>query len=424
MKVLLISANTEHLNIPPIAIGLGCVAEATRRYGHDVIMTDLLVQDNYHQVIKEAIKGFKPEVIGISVRNIDDQIREQTRFLLAYVRNVIAACKKFSSAPIVLGGAGYSIFPQKTLTYLGAEMGIQGEGEQAFPILLEKLRKGSDLSSVPGLYLLNKGRQGKRTFIKDLDDILLPEPDVWPVSVLKNRQIPIPVQTRRGCPMKCSYCSTPAIEGILIRKRSPELVAKWIARWVDAGCSQFFFVDNTFNLPSSYAEALCDQLISLKLDIKWDCILYPKNVDEKLVSLMARAGCKNVSLGFESGSENILNIMNKKFKPDEIRETSYLLTKNDIRQMGFLLLGGPGETRETVQQSLDFVDAMKPDSLKVTAGIRIYPDTPLSKYAAEKGVIAPDDDLLFPTFYLEKELEDWLPKTVIKFMAKRPWVET
>ena len=139
---------------------------------------------------------------------------------------------------------------------------------------------------------------------------------------------------------------------------------------------------------------------------------------------MARAGCKNVSLGFESGSENILNIMNKKFKPYEIRETSYLLTKNDIRQMGFLLLGGPGETRETVQQSLDFVDAMQPDSLKVTVGIRIYPDTPLSKYAAQKGVIAPDDDLLFPTFYLEKELENWLPETVANFMAKRPWVET
>ena len=224
--------------------------------------------------------------------------------------------------------------------------------------------------------------------------------------------------------MKCSYCSTPAIEGILIRKRFPELVAKWIARWVDAGCSQFFFVDNTFNLPSSYARELCGQLISLKLDINWHCILYPKNVDEKLVSLMARAGCKNVSLGFESGSENILNIMNKNFTPDDIRETSHLLAKNGIRQMGFLLLGGPGETRKTVQQSFDFVDAMKPDSLKVTVGIRIYPDTPLSKYAAEKGVIAPDDDLLFPTFYLEKELEDWLPRKVTKFMAKRPWVET
>jgi len=83
MKVLLISANTEHFNIPPIAIGLGCVAEATRRSGHDVIMTDLLLQDDYHQVIQEAIKGFKPEVIGISVRNIDDQNREQPRFLLA-----------------------------------------------------------------------------------------------------------------------------------------------------------------------------------------------------------------------------------------------------------------------------------------------------------------------------------------------------
>jgi len=135
---------------------------------------------------------------------------------------------------------------------------------------------------------------------------------------------------------------------------------------------------------------------------------------------MARAGCKEVSLGFESGCERILRTMNKNFNLDDVRKTSEMLSDYGIRQMGFLLLGGPGETKESIEESLSFADSLPLDKLKITMGIRVYPDTALAKTAVEEGLISADEDLLFPKFYIVKGLEDWLYETVRAWMAERP----
>ena len=121
---------------------------------------------------------------------------------------------------------------------------------------------------------------------------------------------------------------------------------------------RFFFVDNTFNLPLSYAKEFCDQLVKAKLNISWRCILYPWRVDEELVEKMSEAGCKEVSLGFESGSKDVLRAMNKRFDPDEVRRISSVLAKHGIRRMGFLLLGGPGETRKTDEERRAVIDCV------------------------------------------------------------------
>ena len=97
-----------------------------------------------------------------------------------------------------------------------------------------------------------------------------------------------------------------------------------------------------------------------------------------------------------------------------------MFSEQGIKQMGFLLLGSPGETKESVEESLVFADSLKLDSLKITAGVRIYPHTPLAKKAIEEGVIAPDDDLLFPRFYMAKGLGDWLPEILRSWAAARP----
>ena len=157
-----------------------------------------------------------------------------------------------------------------------------------------------------------------------------------------------------------------------------------------------------------------------KLDITWVCILYPGNIEEELVRAMAEAGCREVSLGFESGCDRILAIMNKKFSLADVRRTSELLAKYKIKQMGFLLLGGPGETRDSVEESLRFADALPLDALKITIGIRIYPHTELARTAVAEGLIAPDDDLLLPRFYMVSGLEAWLRETVARWMETRP----
>ena len=449
MNVLLVSANIQQKENPVQPLGLAQVAAATQEAGHNVVLVDLKSEADPGAVLGEAVTESRPDLIGISVRNIDDQTMSAPMFLLDQAKEVVALCRNLSSAPIVLGGAGYSIFPQSALDYLQADMGIQGEGEAALPTLIEALENGGDLAKVPGLYLPGAPVQQERVFAHDLDAFPLPDTSLLRPSLQKDEEPWIPVQTRRGCPMKCSYCSTPAIEGTVMRQHSPGVIVDWIARWVAEGFGRFFFVDNVFNLPLSYAKDLCRGFIERNLNIQWQAIVYPKGVrsaaspsccsatavDEELVRLMAKAGCSQVGLGFESGSELILRNLNKGFTFDEVRRVSELFAEHGIKRMGFLLLGGPGETKATVAESFDAADSLNLDMLKVTTGIRIYPNTPLAAQAVEEGVISPGCDLLDPCFYMAEGLggrckasarrsfasHDWLVETVSEWRASRSY---
>ena len=420
MRVLLISANREEINMRTLPLGLACVAAATKKQGHEVTLLDLMEEENPVESVRRNISSFDPEVIGLSIRNIDDQKMEPARFLLDRNKEIVSLCRQLSPAPIVLGGAGFSIFPEQTLEYLEADMGIQGEGEAVFPKLVDRLHRKEDLSGLPGLYLRGSGLQGKRTFVPNLD--ALPWPDVfsWFGPGRNLNKSWMTVQTRRGCPMDCSYCSTATIEGKTIRKRSPEAVAEDIGNQMAAGLEQFYFTDNIFNIPPDYAKALCRQLIGLKTKPRWVCILYPGKVDVELARLMAEAGCLNASIGFESGSESVLRSLNKHFSLSEVYQTSQILGDQGIKRMGFLLLGGPGETKATVEESLKFADSLPLEGGKITAGIRIYPGTSLARTALEEGVITEKTNLLMPTFYLARGLEDWLHSTVKQWIAERP----
>jgi len=425
MKVLLVSANTEQINMPAMPLGLACVAEAAKNAGHDVTMLDLMFETDANAALKKVIAEFRPECIGISVRNIDDQNMETPKFLLDKVKEVVTVCRDLSNTPIVLGGAGYSMFPESALAYLDADFGIEGEGETAFPALLMRLENNDDLSGIPGLYTRGHGPYHPKTFSNNLDKLTLPETCILSVSASRNHEPWIPVQTRRGCALKCSYCSTSTIEGSILRQRSPEVVAAWLESWVKAGYANFFFVDNTFNLPPTYAKSICRQILERELDMHWRCIIYPKNVDEELVELMATAGCRQISLGFESGSEQMLKNLNKQFTLEDVRATSAMFADHGIARMGFLLLGGPGETKKSVEESLAFADSLKLDILRLTIGIRIYPDTQLAETAKNQGVITSKSNLLYPHFYLSQlsqGLEGWLPERLKEWQASRPYV--
>jgi radical SAM superfamily enzyme YgiQ (UPF0313 family) len=423
MKVLLISANREDADIRVPSLGLACIAAASEKAGHEVRLADLLVEKDPRAAVEQAVAAFRPEVIGISVRNIDDQKMRATRFLLDQDRDAVRWCRGMSEAPIVLGGAGFSILPQAILEYLGADMGIQGEGEGVFPALLDHLCAGKQPSDLPGIFLTGKAPETSRAFVNRLDALPLPDPSFLVRSLAGATDAPVPVQTRRGCPLSCSYCSTPTIEGTRTRRRSPKMIISWIARWVQEGLRNFYFVDNTFNLPPSYAMQLCSEIIAAGLDISWRCILFPTHLHPKLIETMAEAGCKEVSIGFESGSESMLRRMHKPFSLKEVRSAIDLLCRYNIRRMGFLLLGGPGETKDSVEESLAFAESLDLNSLKLTVGIRIYPHTNVAQTAREEGLIASDRDLLYPRFYIVRELEGWLYETLAARMAAHPhWI--
>jgi radical SAM superfamily enzyme YgiQ (UPF0313 family) len=420
MRVLLISANRESINMVTLPLGLAFVAQAARRAGHDVEMLDLMRTDDHVRAIEMAIRRVQPEVIGISARNIDDQNMASPVFLLDQAREAAALCRRLSDAPVVLGGAGYSIFPQAALDYVGADMGIQGEGESVFAELLDRLENERDLDDLPGLYLPGAGLQTPRGFLQDLDGFW-PDAGDWFSGGESREEILLPVQSRRGCPLRCSYCSTPDIEGTRIRKCSAESVAEYIRCQAEAGFRRIFFTDNTFNLPPSFAKALCRALISREVKVGWRAIVYPGQVDEKLADLMAKAGCFEVSLGAESGSARMLKSMGKRFTPGEIRRTRRLFGDHGVRVMGFLMFGMPGETRETVQESLDLMESLAPDALRLTMGVRIYPNTPLAETAVARGMISADDNLLRPKFFMEPGLQDWVDKTVRSWAEGRPY---
>lgn len=425
MRVLLISSNMEEINMPALPLGMAYVAAAVRNAGHLVKSVNLMAHTDISAILKEVSKGFSPELIGLSVRNIDDQTMEPPTFLLPPVKKVVDHLRGLSSAPIVLGGAGYSIFPKSVLKWLGADMGIQGEGEAPFTLLLSRLEGKRDLSEIPGLWLPESGLQRKPEFTRRLDEFQIPVPnlDLELSDALTAKKTWIPFQTRRGCPMNCNFCSTATIEGRIMRKHSAKKVIKGIAGFVDEGFNHLFFVDNTFNFPPSYAESLCEAIIANNLSIRWQCILYPHKVKEKLIQKMAEAGCREVALGFESGSTKILKIMNKRYDPEEVFRISGLLEKYNIRRQGFLLLGGPGETRDSVEQSLCFADRLDLEALKITMGIRIYPHTGLCRQAMGEGMLASHEERLFPRFYMVRGLEGWMRQTVGRWAAERPrWI--
>jgi radical SAM superfamily enzyme YgiQ (UPF0313 family) len=421
MKILLISANTEQINMPVMPLGMACVAIAVEKAGHEVKTLNLMTPEDISSLLEETIQTFDPEVIGVSVRNIDDQALKDTRCLIDSAKEVVDRCRQLSKAFIVLGGAGYSIFPDSALAYLNADAGVKGEGEFVFIELLNRLSQKQPLKEIPGLYLPQHSTESPLHTEKNLDRFDLPLPDLNLTAHpgFNPKDIWLPFQTRRGCPMNCSYCSTAAIEGRILRKRSIKKAVESLGKYADEGIEQFFIVDNTFNLPISYAKAFCDRIIETGLNIRWQAIIYPNYVDEELVQKMAKAGCVNVAFGFESSSSKILKMMNKKYTPETVKSISRLFKKHRVGQMGFLMLGGPGETKESVEKSLAFANALDLELMKVTVGIRIYPHTELARIAVEKKVISPDDDLLFPRFYLEDSLKEWLPIYIEKWIEDR-----
>ena len=407
--------------MPVLPVGMAFVARAAEDAGHEVSQINLMAEPKALASLAARIRMVQPDIIGISIRNIDDQVSLQPRFLLDPVKQVVAACRQNSGARIVLGGAGFSMFPEQILAYLGADMGIQGEGEHAFVMLLDTIEKGDDLSAIPGLHHAARSIANPPNINDQLDRFPFPEPDkhLTAMTPASDEIIWLPFQTRRGCPMNCSYCSTASIEGSRTRKRSVKPVIDALSQYASAGFDHFFFVDNTFNLPQGYAIDLCDCMIEAGLDISWRCILYPGTVTAELVEKMAQSGCVEVSLGMESGSDTILKKMNKRFCAEDVRYASELLKNYGIRRMGFLLLGGPGETRQTVMESLQFVDSLELEMVKVTIGIRIYPDTEIGRYAKRVGALSADDNLLAPRFYIEDGMEAWLRKTVQAWMKDR-----
>jgi radical SAM superfamily enzyme YgiQ (UPF0313 family) len=413
-------------------LGISCIAAAAGAAGHEVMGLDLMFSEDAVADVRKAIRRFDPECVGVSVRNIDNQDMRHSIFFPAEVRDNVEVIESETDAPIVLGGAGFTIFPLECLEYFGLELGVVGEGEVAFPRLLEHLAEGLDPAELPGIAVRRGSDARVNLPVLSPDFNALEPPDREAFDVTPYNWVPgapgtpfvANAQARRGCHMKCIYCANPLIEGRAIRVRDPVSVADELLLLEENHGVRFVcFTDALFNQPIEYSAVLCREIESRNLSTRWTCSLAPVDVDAWMLELMRRAGCVFLSVGNESGSNDMLTALRKGFSREDI-----LRTVREARNLGFtiqcfLLLGGPGETRHTVEESVDFLEEIDPQGVTVTVGVRIYPGCELHDIAVREGVVKPGQNLLDPAFYISREVEPWLYEYMRGVCDGRPgWV--
>ncbi|MGH7898884.1 MAG: lipid biosynthesis B12-binding/radical SAM protein [Candidatus Binatia bacterium] len=430
MRVLLISANTERLPDPVYPIGPAYVGAAARRAGHEVDTVDLCFVPDLEareKAVVDKLREFAPEVIGISLRNLDNSAYPENRSYIEDYRALISWVRASSSAPIVLGGAGFTVMPTTILEELHADYGVVGEGEFAFPWLLgmiergEAVRPSSEFSCQPvnGGVLVNGVAR-----IKHLDEAGAPDRDLFDIGSYYERGGCLNVQTKRGCCFDCVFCSYPLIEGTKVRSRSAEKVVDEIDELHrEHGIRHIFFVDNIFNFPLPHAKRVCQGLIDRGLDVEWSGYLNPKFVDEELVRLMAASGCKGVEFGTDSGAATMIANLRKEFDAEDLRRSSRLCQQYGVKFCHSLIFGGPGETDETVEQTLALMEELRPTAVVAFTGIRVLPGTGMVDIALHDGQIDGDDNLLHPKFYISTSLGEELIARIESHAAKHSnWI--
>ena len=422
MKILLISVNRERMPFPVFPLGLAYIAKALREEGHQIEIMDLCFSQEVSVDLKSALRHFQPDVVGISLRNLDNLTYPTSISYLKEVEEVVGICRRFASSRLVIGGSGYSLAPRELLQHLDVDFGIVGEGEEVFQQLLRSLERKEPVSSFS--CLLVKARpsshstEGARTrLIQGPDRTLFQTSRYFEEGGMGN------IQTKRGCPFSCIYCTYPLLEGKKVRLRKTEEVAEEIHTIIEKGVDFVYFVDDIFNYPPSYAEALCREIIRRKIEVKWTAFVNPGFLDETLLERMKEAGCVGVEFGTDSGSPQMLENYKKSFTRDDILRASTLCSKLMINHCHYLLFGGPGEDVKTVDESFDLMDQLNPTAVIAMLGIRIYPGTEIEQISLSQGIVRKDSNLIYPHFYISPALRGKLSDLIQeKALARKQWI--
>lgn len=415
MRVLLVYSNrTRDLILPP-PIGLGYVASATRRAGHEVRFLDLLTARNPQAALHTALRDFRPEVIGISVRNIDNVVHQRLRTHLGELAQFIDLIHATTGGrvPIVLGA--------QALQHVDADYAVRGEGEITFAALLAALEAGHDPRGIPGVCT----RHG--VTLNDSAPARLPEigasgmQDWIDWRPYRRHGGTFAIQTKRGCPMPCSYCTYPDIEGRAFRRRAAEDVVDEIEAVQQVLAPRTFeFVDSTFNLPEQHALGICEEIVRRRLKVNLTTMgINPRGASPELFTLMKRAGFNSMMITPEAGNETMLRNLDKGFDMQDVRRIAQQARASGLHSIWFFMLGGPGETRATVDETLRFVERelRGPQFMSVfVTGIRMLPGARLARAHA-----APDADLVQPAFYFSPLVsEAWMLRRINETIARQP----
>jgi radical SAM superfamily enzyme YgiQ (UPF0313 family) len=428
MRVLLINANRFKQPWPVIPFGLCCVAASVEKAGHEVKVLDLCFSKSPAADIQDIVQGWRPDVVGVSIRNIDNSAGYSTLFLLEDTKlNVIAPLKNVFKGPIVIGGPSVGISGAEMLDFLDLQYAIRGDGETAMVEFLKKTKDGLSLRGLGGLVIRENGHilEDNPPFrVENLDTL----PPVKPQRYINLKPYqrfdsPLQVQTKRGCALKCSYCTYNRIEGGYCRLRDPKRIADEIEELVnETGINHIEFTDSTFNIPLHHTKAVLKAVIAKKMNLRLRTMgLNPGAVDEELADLIKEAGFRDVDLGVESGSNITLKGLGKSFRKKDVLQAGKLLQERKIPTTWYLLVGAPGETYETLQETFATVNkaASKWDLINIGVGIRVYKGAPIAEQMKAEDPNCTYDNFLHPVHFKPNGLSLKEVKIITKRTALR-----
>jgi len=400
MKVLLISTNNL---IEPYAVyplGLDYVAGALHTR-HQVEMADVNALQR-PAALGDIIRDFSPDIIGISLRNIDTADTTDPKAFIKECRELTRMIRNWSNAILVCGGSGFTLFPEKILDAMQADYGIIGEGER-FALLIDALERGEDAADIPGVItsLCRKGipdpwdAEPRRQFHNEYPHLQF---------YLKKGGM-LNLQTKRGCNFNCIYCSYPLIEGRNLRCMHPENVAKTALKLQEAGAKYLCIVDSLFNADIPHSLAVAQAFKKAGVSVQWGAFLAPVKLPDNYFRIMADAGMTHVEFGTESLSDVMLASYRKPFLTDHVFKAHKDAKNAGLHVAHYFLLGGPEESPETLKETFSNASKLEKSVSFFFCGIRIYPNTELYNIALNEGNIPKSLDLLEPVFYRPKQIE-------------------
>ena len=408
MKVLLVSTNTVTEPHPAYPIGLDYVMNAISPPHHvkTVDMNELRDGGGLAGILSQFI----PDVIGLSIRNVDNVDFTNVKIFIGEIRELISIIRQHSEGLIVLGGSGFTIMPGELMDLLDADFGVIGEGER-LRLLLTALERNENVSGLPGIVTKDSPIEFPEPWSQPFPRGVFPDHSYK--SFYLERGGILNLQTKRGCPFNCLYCTYPHIEGRRFRFHLPEEVADTARMLQDAGAGYFYVTDSTCNGSYEHSLEVAAAFKKAGISIPWGGLFVPTAPPPDYYSILADAGLMHVEFGTEALSSRVLESYRKPFQINDVFSSHRKALAAGLHVAHYLMLGGPGENEDTLKETLVNADKLEKTAFFAFSGIRIYPHTALYTLALEEGQIEPGWNPLEPKFYWSTALQR---ETVMELM--------
>jgi len=412
----------EAVGITALPLGLAYLASVLEVEGQRVKIIDCPTLNYDMRSLEKEVKGFKPDVVGIT----------STTSTIYDAYKVAELIKEINSkAKVVIGGPHVSFTAKETLKECPfIDIVVRGEGEITTKELMLHLEKGLSLEEVKGISFRKNGKiveTEDRPFIKNLDKLPFPAYHLLPMDKYKvGKHRFANTITSRGCPFSCIFCSSSELCGRVWRARSPENVVEELkVLKSEYDVSEIEFLDDTFTLNSRRVEKICDLMIKENLNLSWSASSRVNTITQRLADIMKKAGCHTIYLGIESGSQKILDLIQKGISVIQAEKAVQIVKRADINALGSFIIGVPGETAKSIKKTIRFAKRLNLNFVQFSI-CTPYPGTRLYKIAKEKGLILTQDwskyTILDPVMktpgILGKELKKWLMRAYLSFYLR------